>query len=142
MAYVKYKDFAKRTESDKVFREKFFKIANNSKYDGYQRGSASTVYEFSDKKISAGNGVATLANKSAIKSTSNQQLLNELHKPFIRKFKRRRVYSSFKYNIWGVDLADMQSIRKELGIYYVPLIFLVNMPTLLFLKIKNRYYYC
>ena len=137
MAYVKYKDYAKRTESDKVLREKSFKIAKNSKCDGYQRGLASTVYEFFDKKVSAGNGVATLANKSAIKSTSNQQLVNKLHKPFIRKFKKRRVYSSFKDNIWGVDLADMQSIRKELGIYYVPLIFLVNMPTLLFLKRKK-----
>ena len=42
----------------------------------------------------------------------NQQLANELHKPIIRKFKRRKVYSSFKDNIWGVDLADMQSLRK------------------------------
>ena len=43
---------------------------------------------------------------------SNEQLAKELHKPSIRKFKRQRVYSSFKYNIWGVDLADMQLIRK------------------------------
>ena len=42
----------------------------------------------------------------------NQQLANELHKPIIRKFKRRKVYSSFKDNVWGVDLADMQSLRK------------------------------
>ena len=42
----------------------------------------------------------------------NQQLANELHKPIIIKFKRRRVYSSFKENIWGVDLADIQLIRK------------------------------
>ena len=43
---------------------------------------------------------------------SNEQLAKELHKPSIGKFKRQRVYSSFKYNIWGVDLADMQLIRK------------------------------
>ena len=42
----------------------------------------------------------------------NQQIANELHKPIIRKFNRRKVYSSFKDNIWGVDLADMQSLRK------------------------------
>ena len=42
----------------------------------------------------------------------NQQFPNELHKPIIRKFKKRKVYSSFKDNIWGVDLADMQLIRK------------------------------
>ena len=43
---------------------------------------------------------------------SNQQFAGELHKPIIRKFKRRRVYSSFKDNIWGADLNDKQSIRK------------------------------
>ena len=62
-----------------------------------------------------------LANKSAIKSMSNQlQLANELHKPVIRKFKRRGVYSSFKDNIWGVNLADMQLISKyNKGIMYL-----------------------
>ena len=43
---------------------------------------------------------------------TNQQLTNELHKPIISKFKKRKVYSSFKCNIWGVDLADMQLISK------------------------------
>ena len=38
---------------------------------------------------------------------SNQQLANKLHKPIIRKFKTRRVYSLFKDTIWGVDLADV-----------------------------------
>ena len=42
----------------------------------------------------------------------NQQLVNELHKPIIKKIKRRKVYSSFKYNIWGADLADMQLLSK------------------------------
>ena len=40
------------------------------------------------------------------------QLANELHKPIIRKCKKRKVYSSFRDNIWGVDLADMQSLSK------------------------------
>ena len=42
----------------------------------------------------------------------NYQLTNELHKTIIRKFKKREVYSSFTDNIWGVDLADMQSLSK------------------------------
>ena len=42
----------------------------------------------------------------------NQQLANELHKPITRKFQKRKVYSSFKDNIWGVDLAYMQLISK------------------------------
>ena len=44
---------------------------------------------------------------------SNQQLANELHKTIIRKFMKRKVYSSFKDNIWGIDLADMQLINKH-----------------------------
>ena len=44
---------------------------------------------------------------------SNQQLANELHKPIIRKFMKRKVYSSFKDNIWGNDLADMQLVNKH-----------------------------
>ena len=43
-------DLIKRTQSDKVLKEKAFKIANNPKYDGYQRGLASVVYKFFDKK--------------------------------------------------------------------------------------------
>ena len=50
------------------------------------------VYKIFDKKSAKGSGVTTLANKSAIKSMSNQQFVDGLHKPAIRKFKRRRVY--------------------------------------------------
>ena len=42
----------------------------------------------------------------------NYQLANELHKPIIRKFKKIKVYSSFRDNIWGADLANMQSLSK------------------------------
>ena len=42
----------------------------------------------------------------------NEQLAEELHKPIIRKFKKRKVYLTFKDNIWGADLVDMQSISK------------------------------
>ena len=50
----------------------------------------------------------------------NSQLAEELHKPIIKDFKRRKVYSSFKYNIWGVNLADMQLISKyNKGIRYL-----------------------
>ena len=102
MAYGKSKDLAKRTQSDKVLRDKAFKIASDPKYDGYQRGLASMVYKFFDKK-SSGSGIA---------NEPNYQLANELHKPIIKKIKKRTVYSSFRGNIWGVDLADMQSLSK------------------------------
>ena len=69
------------------------------------------VYKFFDKKTK-GSG-ATLANKSAIKSTpQNEQLADELHKPIIRKFKKRKVHSAFRDNIWAADLADVQLISK------------------------------
>ena len=60
----------------------------------------------------------------------NLQLAEELHKPIIKKFKRRKVYSSFKDNIWSADLADMQLIskyNKVLDIFYVQLIYFVDM---------------
>ena len=69
------------------------------------------VYTFFDKKTK-GSGV-TLANKSTIKSIpQNEQLAEELHKPIVRKFKKWKVYSAFKDNIWAADLADMQLISK------------------------------
>ena len=92
-AYAKSKDLAKRTQSDKVLQNKAFKIAIDSKYDSYQRGLASMVYKFFDKKYS-GNGVdVLLANKSA--AEPKYQLANELCKQIIKKVKERKVYSSF-----------------------------------------------
>ena len=91
-AYSDSKDLAKRTQSDKFLKDKAFQIANNAKYDGYQKVLDSMVYNFFEKK-SRGTGI-----KNKIKE--NQQLANELHEPIIRKFKKRKVYSSFKDNIW------------------------------------------
>ena len=98
MVYGDVKDLAKRIAEDKVLRDKTFKIASDQKYDGYQKRLASNVCKFFDKK-SQGKGLAN--NKE------NVQLPNELHKPIIKKFNKRKVYSSFKDNIWGADLADM-----------------------------------
>ena len=106
MAYKDFKDLAKRTASDKISRDKAFNIAKNPKYYGYQRGLTSVVYKFFDKK-SSGSGVAA---NNVIKQ--NIQLADERHKPIIRKFEKRKVYSSFRDNIWGADLADMQLISK------------------------------
>ena len=100
MAHGKAKDLVKRTQSDKVLKDKAFEIASDPKYDGCQRGLASMVYKFFDKK-SSGSGIINEAN---------YQLADELHKPIIRTFKKRKVYSSFRNNIWGVDMADMQSL--------------------------------
>ena len=60
------------------------------------------VYKYFYRK-SSGSGIA---------NEPNYQLADEFYKPIIRKFKKRKVYSSFRDNIWGVDLADMQSLSK------------------------------
>ena len=68
------------------------------------------VYKFFDKKPKG----------AGIKSMPNQQLASEVHKPIIRQFRKIKVYSSFKDNIWDVDLADMQLISKyNKGIKYI-----------------------
>ena len=61
MAYCKLKDLGKITQPDKVLKDKAFKIANDPKYDGYQRGLASMVYKFFDKKY-RGSGIGNEAN--------------------------------------------------------------------------------
>ena len=100
-----------------MLRDKVFKIASNPEYDRYERGLAPMVCKFFDKKF-IGSGVATLANKSM---PNRLQLANELHKPIIKKFKRRRrVYSPFKNNIRGAGSDDMQVISKyNKGIRYL-----------------------
>ena len=103
MAHGKYKNLEKGTQSDKVLKDKAFKIASNPKYDGYQRGLVSMLLKFFDKK-SKGTGI-----KNEIKQ--NQQLANEIYKPIIRKFRKRKVYALFD-STWVVDLADMQLISK------------------------------
>ena len=65
------------------------------------------------------NTTKSTAEPSAL-ARSSSILADELHKPIINKFNKRKVYSQFKDNIWGVDLADMQSLsRKNKGIKYL-----------------------
>ena len=77
MVYGDFKELARRTASDKIFRNKAFNIAKNPKYDGYQRGLSSMIYKFFDKK-SKGSGVN-------IPLEFNEQLAEEMHKPITRK---------------------------------------------------------
>ena len=103
-AYGHFKVLARRTASDKVLRDKAFNTAKNPKYDGYQRRLASMVQKFFDKK-SKGRGVNILLG-------TNEELAEGLHKPIIKHFKKRTVYSGSKDNIWGAGLADMQLISN------------------------------
>ena len=104
MAYGDFNDLTRRTVSDKILCDKTCNIAKNPKYDVYQRGLASMVYKFFDEKTSGG----TVKNENI----SNKELAEELHKPIIKKFKKRKVQSPFIDNMWGADVADMQLISK------------------------------
>ena len=82
---------------------KSFNIAKNPKFDGYQRGIASMAYKFFDNKTSGETGKN--------ENISNKELGEEIHKPIIRKFKKKKkVHLTFIENIWGADFADMKLI--------------------------------
>ena len=127
-AFSDSKDFTKRTVADKILRNRAFNVAKDPKYDGYQRRLASMVYKIFDKK-STGSGAKQVNTKL---TPQNQQLPEELHKPIIKKFVKRKVHAAFKDNIRGADLRI-----KELDFYYVLLIFLVNMLGLFPQKLKK-----
>ena len=64
-----------------------------------------------DKKTMSGKGNA---KHSSLESTENNKILGgKLDKPVIKKFNERKVYSQFRDNLWGVDLADTQSLSEK-----------------------------
>ena len=93
MAYGDFKDLAKRTAADKVLRDKPFNIAKDPKYDAYQRGLVSMVYKFFDEKT-AGSGIKSMPQ--------DEQLAGELHKPIIRKLKKKEKCIQYSKTIFGV----------------------------------------
>ena len=99
-AYSDSKDLPKRTISGKILRDRAYEFARNLNYDGYQRALASMIYKFFDKKT--GSRISVY-----------EKLAEELHKPVIKKFKRRKVYARFKDNIWAADLAEMESLSTK-----------------------------
>ena len=87
------------------------------------------VYKFFDKK-SSGSGIT---------NEPNYQLTNELHKPIIKKFNKRKVYSSFRDDIWGVELADMQLLNKyNKGIKYLLSAVLIFSKYACFVPLKDK----
>ena len=74
-------------------------LLKNPKYDEYQGGLPSMVYNFFCKN-SSGNGIKN-------ENISNKKLAKELHKSMIRNFDKEKIHSPFIDNIWGADLADM-----------------------------------
>ena len=106
-AYSDSKDLAKRTISDNILRDRAYEIAKYRFYDGYQRAVSSMVDTFFDKKTGSRINV-------------KEQLAEELHKPVIKRFKRRKVNGRFKDNTWAADLAEMESLsRKNKSVKYL-----------------------
>ena len=91
---------AKGTISDKILKDRHFQIDMNRNYNGYQRALASMVYKFFDKK-------------TGLRVSVNEHLAEELHKPVIKKFKRRKVYERLKGNIWAANLAERESLSSK-----------------------------
>ena len=89
-AYADHKDLINRTKADNVLRGKAYDIASNPKYDGYQRGLASMVYKFFDKKT-MGSGAVEPSLK----------LADELHKPIIKKLIKEKCIHLLK-TVFGV----------------------------------------
>ena len=104
MAGGDFKDLTRRTTSDKKLSDKPFNIAKNRKYDGYQRGRASMAYKFCNRKTSRG----AIKNENML----NKELAEELPKPIIRKFEKRKVNSPLVDHTWGADVTDIQLISK------------------------------
>ena len=125
MTYGDFEDLNKRTTADKVLRDKAFSIAKNPKHDGCRHGLAFMVYKFFNK-ITSGGKVKT-------ENISNKELAEELHKTIVKKIKKRKVQSTFKDNVWGADVADIQLIskfKKGLIFYYALLTFILIMHEL------------
>ena len=89
-AYADPKDLINRTKSDKVLRDKAYDVASNPEYDGYQRGLASMVYKFFDKKL-MGSGIKKDTTKS-----SSLILADELHKPVIKNLIKEKYIHNLK----------------------------------------------
>lgn len=89
--YAEYgdgKDIGKKTISNKILKD--YEISINPKDDGYQRRLRSMVYKFFDKKTGS-------------RTNKNEVLVQELNKPSIKKFERRKMYARFKVNVWATD---------------------------------------
>ena len=106
---LNFKKLTRKT-SDKMLCNKGFNFAENTKYERYQRWLAPIFYKYFDKKIIC--YCQRPHNQNNKNDNTSDQQLAQLHKTIIKKFKKRKVQSTFKGNILGADLADMELISK------------------------------
>ena len=106
---LNFKKLTRKT-SDKMLCNKGFNFAENTKYERYQRWLAPIFYKYFDKKIIC--YCQRPHNRNNKNENTSDQQLAQLHKTIIKKFKKRKVQSTFIGNILGADLADMKLISK------------------------------
>ena len=111
MAYGDFENLTRRTASDNILCDKAFDIAKNLKYDGYQRGLASMVYRYFNKKASGG----AIKNENM----SNKELTEELRLlGNYEKILKKKIMLIFY--VWSANLAYMQLISKfNKGIFFL-----------------------
>ena len=111
MAYGDFENLTRRTASDNILCHKAFDIAKNLKYDGYQRGLASMVYRYFNKKASGG----AIKNENM----SNKELTEELRLlGNYEKILKKKIMLIFY--VWSANLAYMQLISKfNKGIFFL-----------------------
>ena len=112
IAYRSFKSLTGRKASDKILRDKAFNIAKNPTYGPYQRGLASMVNKCFDKTTSCSVIKNENISHQRILGLAMRELAEELHKPIITKFEKRKINSPFIDNIWVADIAGIQLIRK------------------------------
>ena len=100
VAYSDTKDLGKRTIPDKILKDRAYEIARNRNYHGYQRALTSMVYKSFWEKT--GSGISAI-----------EQLAEKLQKPVIKKFKRRKIYARFQFNIWATNLPEMETLFSK-----------------------------
>ena len=102
MGYKHFKHLKRRTASNKILCDKAFNIAKNPKYDEYQCGLASMVWKFFDKK-------SFLPDKFKYENISNKELAEELHKPIIKKNKKKNTLTFYRQ-----VLENKYAIKKQI----------------------------
>ena len=107
MAYEDFKDLNRRTAANKVLRDKVFNIAKNPKYDGYQHGLLSMVYNFFDKKETV-----SLVDKPASGGTVKNKIISNKELPETNKFLeslRKKKYTHLLLTIFRVQVKQICS---------------------------------
>jgi len=109
LAYAQYPDTASRNVADREMVDELNKIPNPTFRERVERAIVKPILA---TKANLGLGLASSDSKSDLKVKWTDQLAEELHKPVVKNFRKRRVYVKGIDEIWAADLIDMQSFAE------------------------------